>query len=74
MIAGFVDHRQACGLLGGISRQRLHTLQAEGRIGCVWVGGRRIYRTEAVLKLAKELKVSRQGTLRLSIGGEGEPE
>lgn len=59
VLEGFVDTQEACRLLDGVSRQRLHTLQATGRIGCVYINGRRIYKRDRVLKLRDELREKR---------------
>lgn len=54
MIEGFVDTRGACRMLGGISRQRLHQLASSGKLGSVFVGGRRIYRVGAIQRLLED--------------------
>lgn len=55
VLQGWIDHRTAADMLG-VSRQRLHWLQCIGRIGCVYLNGRRLYREEKVIELKAELE------------------
>lgn len=53
MIEGLISAREAADLLG-ISATALHRLCARGKIGCVWLSGRRLFSRSLILRMSND--------------------